>query len=214
MFTGLIFNSGTIVKRTPKGKGCRLFIKFEKSEKNIQTGESIAVNGVCLTVAQKSAKGFFADVIPETLQATTLGKIVEGQKVHLERALSYQGRVGGHFVTGHVDSRVKLIQVERVGRQKVFLIHLPRHLAPFIAVKGAITLDGVSLTVQEAASNAFKVVLIPHTLKKTTFADKKAGDELNLEVDMLARYAAKKAQPQPRRRKIQAWIRELRLQGF
>ncbi len=214
MFTGIVFNLGTVSQLLPKGKNYCLSIRFEKTEKNIQTGESIAVNGVCLTVAEKTTKGFKADLAVETLEATTLGGVRKGQKVHLERALLYGGRVGGHFVTGHVDTRVKIVDLQSLGRQRVLWLKTPRKFSSFITPKGAVTLDGVSLTVQEVSGSFFKVALIPHTLEKTTFGSLSIGDELNMEVDMLARYARKNEESKKRLLKTRVWIQKLKQQGF
>lgn len=191
MFTGIIENRGMVKEKKAKGGLIRFTFELKKAFKNLKLGESIAVNGTCLTVAEKTARSFSADVISETLKATTLGSLKVGSVVNLERALRYKGSVGGHFITGHVDGVGKIKKIKREGDNQVWTVSVPQKLTAYIALKGSVALDGISLTVQDVKKSTFKIGLIPHTLKETTLASKKTGDALNVEVDLLARYAAK-----------------------
>jgi riboflavin synthase len=154
-------------------------------------GESILVNGACLTVVSSDARSFEADVSLETANKTTLGALSLGSPLNLERALRVGDRLGGHLVSGHVDAVAELERVTAAGEALRLAVSYPRELARFIAVKGSITLDGVSLTVNDVASDVLEVMVIPHTLAVTTLGELKPGAPINLEVDTLARYAAR-----------------------
>lgn len=186
VFTGIVQALGVLEARERRGTGFRIKIAapFEK----LALGESIAVNGACLTVEQCLTTGFSADVSPETHDKTTLGRIAVGSSVNLERALAAGDRLGGHFVSGHVDSICQVVEVQVAGNAKRVRVRAPESLMRLIAVKGSITLDGVSLTVNDVRGTSVEVMLIPHTVAATTFAGLHAGQELNLEVDLLARY--------------------------
>ena len=151
-------------------------------------GESVSVNGVCLTVNEALADGFVADVSAETLSRSTLGRLAVGSPVNIERALKIGGRMGGHWVTGHVDAVVRWIGSMIVGDSISVTLELPAPYAPFVAPKGSVAIEGVSLTVNEVQSDRFSVMIVPHTQQTTTLERTRPGDEVNLEIDILARY--------------------------
>jgi len=189
MFTGLVETKGKLARRTRQGQGFRLSV--EASLTGYVLGESISVNGACLTVVSFDARGFEADVSLETNQKTTLGKLDVGSAVNLERALKVGDRLGGHLVSGHVDAVATVADISPAGEAKRFRISYPKELARFIAAKGSVALDGVSLTVNAVSGDEFEVMLIPHTLSVTTLGEFAPGSALNLEVDTLARYAVR-----------------------
>lgn len=188
MFTGLVEDKGTIRGIRKGHLSASLTIESQLINDNLELGESVAVNGVCLTVASYDSRTFTADVMAETLAKTNLGFLTEGDLVNLERALQVGGRLGGHFVTGHVDGSGKIIQLQQRGIATEIWVETPDALEPYLIPQGSITLDGASLTVAELRSKSFKVSLIPHTLKITTLGLKKAGDLLNIEADLLGKY--------------------------
>jgi riboflavin synthase len=151
-------------------------------------GDSVSVSGVCLTMLQPGDHGFAADISAETLGATTLGSVKAGHKVNLELAMSLADRLGGHLVTGHVDGTARMVKREADGRAQRFDFEVPEALARYIARKGSVCIDGVSLTVNSVAGKAFSVCLIPHTLGATTLGSLAPGDLVNIEVDLIARY--------------------------
>ena len=186
MFTGLVEAQGRLESSVARGSGRALAIKGPTS--NLELGESISVNGACLTVTAQRGPIFEVDVSRETLQRTTLGEIAPGTALNLERALAFGARIGGHLVTGHVDA---VVRVERVARHGDFVevgVALPQQLTALVAAKGSVALDGVSLTVNEVSRSSFTIMLIPHTLNATTLGRLRVGSVLNLEADLLARY--------------------------
>lgn len=187
MFTGLVESKGILRARTADGPGARLEIGTTLGP--LTLGESVSVDGVCLTVDAISAHGFLADASKETLDRTTLGKVAVGGAVNLERAVPLGGRMGGHIVTGHVDAPSHVTKLQSVGNALRVEIALPPSLARFVAEKGSITVNGVSLTVNGAGANTFDVLLIPRTQSETTLDSLREGSLVNLEVDVLARYA-------------------------
>ncbi|HWZ91019.1 MAG TPA: riboflavin synthase [Polyangiaceae bacterium] len=189
MFTGLVELKGTLARRARRGPGFRLAV--EAATGLLTLGESISVSGACLTVVNSDGRSFEADVSLETAAKTTLGALTLGSSVNLERALKVGDRLGGHLVSGHVDAVAELRRVVAAGDAKRLAISYPRELARFIAAKGSVALDGVSLTVNEIVADVFEVMVIPHTLAVTTLGELKAGALLNLEVDTLARYAVR-----------------------
>lgn len=195
------------------GSVCQVSICFAASQSAAALGESIAVNGVCLTVADKIKQGFKVNLLTETLKATTLGSLKPGMLVHLEKAMRYGDKMGGHFVSGHVDGCVELVKVDSRPKETLWWLRSPKPLLRWIVPKGSVALEGVSLTVQEVRKPLFKVALIPHTLKKTIFASKKVGERLNLEVDMLARYGTNITSEESLARR-RSRIRSLVQQGF
>ena len=189
MFTGLVELKGSLARRSRRGPGYRLGV--EAAFGALTLGESISVSGACLTVVTSDGRGFEADVSLETAERTTLGSIALGGAVNLERALRVGDRLGGHIVSGHVDAVATLASVESAGEAVRLSVQYPLELARFIATKGSVTLDGVSLTVNAVTGNLLEVMVIPHTLSVTTLGDMKPGSPINLEVDTLARYAVR-----------------------
>lgn len=192
MFTGIVEQVGVVVARVGSGQGARLSVRTAYPD--LVLGESVAVNGVCLTVDEASAAGVFgADASAETLDRTTLGKLRAGASVNLERALTPTSRLGGHIVSGHVDAVARLRARTRVGDAERLVFELPPALARFVAEKGSVALDGISLTVNavDDREGTFDCMIIPHTQRRTTLVDLSVGGAVNLEVDLLARYAAR-----------------------
>ena len=189
MFTGLVEQKGHLARRSRRGEGFRLAV--EAGLGALTLGESISVNGACLTVVSSDARGFEADVSLETAARTTLGGLSIGAAVNLERALKVGDRLGGHLVSGHVDAVAELLRVAPAGEARRLSVGFPPELARFIAAKGSITLDGVSLTVNSVTSSELSVMVIPHTLLVTTLGELRPGSAINLEVDTLARYAVR-----------------------
>jgi riboflavin synthase len=200
MFTGLVAIAGTLAAVRHAGDasatrdlGARLEIRARFEDGPLALGESIAVNGACLTVdaIAPDGGGFEVDASAETLARTTLGALEVGSPVHLERALRAADRLGGHIVTGHVDGVGTLAERRAVGDAVWMAFRVPSELAKFIAEKGSIAVDGVSLTVNAVEGDRFEVTIIPHTLEKTTFGAIAPGQRVNLEVDVIARYVAR-----------------------
>ncbi len=189
MFTGIIAAIGKITHIERKGGDCRLTINTGKLPlTDAQLGDSIAVNGVCLTAIELGKQQFSADVSNETLSRTILKNAVVGSPVNLELALTPTTRMGGHIVSGHVDGIGKLVEQKPDARSWRLSFKVPDDLAKYIAEKGSITINGISLTVNSVNGTVFSVNIVPHTLQETTLADIKVGYEVNLEVDLLARY--------------------------
>jgi len=191
MFTGLVTAMGTLAARLPRGPGARLTLNARFDDGPLLLGESVSVSGACLTVDAITADGFEVDASAETLARTTLGGVKLGGTVHLERALRAADRMGGHVVTGHVDGVGSLLERRPVGESVALVFGVPLELAPFIAEKGSITVEGVSLTVNGAGPDRFDVTIIPHTLGKTHLGQLRPGDPVNLEVDLIARYVGR-----------------------
>ncbi len=196
MFTGLIQGVGTLAAREMRGGDARLRIAIGSLPfTDPALGESIAVNGVCLTVVASDEAGFQADASPETLGLTTLGDLTQGAAVNLERALRADERLGGHLVSGHVDGVGKVLDIVPDGRAQCWKFSAPAPLLRYIAQKGSICVDGVSLTVNVVDDAGFEVALIPHTVAHTAFATTGVGDAVNLEVDLVARYVERLLRP-------------------
>ena len=189
MFTGIIESVGKIESIEDKGGDARVWIQTNKMDmSDVQLGDSIAMNGVCLTAIDLRKDAYCADVSGETLSLTSLKQLKEGSEVNLEKALTPNTRLGGHLVSGHVDGLGKVIERYDDARSVRFIIESPRSLAKYIAVKGSITLDGVSLTVNKLDGCQFELNIVPHTLQETIMNTYQAGSEVNLEVDLIARY--------------------------
>lgn len=189
MFTGIIQAVGTVARVDAHGGDARLEIAArELALADVAIGDSIAVNGVCLTVVARGNDSFAADVSTETLARTSLGRLRAGGRVNLEKALALGDRFGGHLVSGHVDGLATLRAREGTGRSTQFRLAAPAALAKYIAAKGSVCLDGVSLTVNTVAGAEFDVNVVPHTLAVTTLGEWQVGSEVNLEVDLIARY--------------------------
>lgn len=218
MFTGIIQNQAEVVNLRASGGQIHFTFRFQKPEKRkIETGESIAVDGVCLTAVKSSKGQFEADAVRETLQATTLGLLKKGSIVNTERALRHGDAYGGHFVTGHVDGRGKILKIEKKGKNRLYTFQTPAALAPYMAVKGSVVVDGISLTVQQVQGNTFKVAVIPHTWKVTGFSRKKEGNDVNLEADLIMRYLERIRKAASGSRKIPKGpinIKKLKASGF
>ena len=189
MFTGIVTAKGILERKTDLGGDCRLKISCpDMNLEGARPGDSICVSGTCLTMLDPDGHGFSADVSQETLTLTTLGTLGEGQSVNLELALAAGDRLGGHLVTGHVDGMAHLVSRHPDARAERLEFQVPPSLARYVARKGSVCLDGVSLTVNEVDGCNFSVCLIPHTLEITTLGDLQSGDPVNLEVDLVARY--------------------------
>jgi len=190
MFTGIIQAMGRIARIEQRDGDVRLHFDVGSLDfSDVSPGDSIAVSGVCLTALEPSQRGFVADVSNETLGLTTLGDAVAGEAVNLEKALRLADRLGGHLVTGHVDGMAELIQMEADARSLRLCFRVPSGLSRYIARKGSVCIDGVSLTVNAVDGDEFEVNLIPHTQEVTTFSHRRVGDAVNIEVDLMARYA-------------------------
>lgn len=189
MFTGIIEGVGAIASIEPRGGDARLRIDVGTLPfDDVRLGESIAVNGTCLTVVAFDARGFEADASTETLALTTLGALAPGRAVNLERAMRPSDRLGGHLVSGHVDGVGRVLSVHEDARAQRWRFSAPKPLLRYIAKKGSICVDGVSLTVNEADGEGFEVALVPHTVAHTAFGAAQVGDAVNLEIDLVARY--------------------------
>jgi riboflavin synthase len=189
MFTGIIEAVGQVVTLQPQSGDLRLRIKTGGLDlADVRLGDSIATNGVCLTVVDLPGDGYWADVSRETLDNTTIQHWKVGQKVNLEKALTPQTRLGGHIVSGHVDGVGEVVSRHRDARSERFRLRAPKELAKYIAHKGSITVDGTSLTVNAVEGAEFELNIVPHTLAHTIMGDYKTGSLINLEVDVLARY--------------------------
>jgi riboflavin synthase len=189
MFTGIIVAMGTVAARVDKGGDLELAIEAAAiAPERLMLGDSVSVQGVCLTVARKADAMFYADVSRETLDKTTLGRLIEGGRVNLEPSLRAGDPLGGHLVSGHVDAVATLVGMHPDARSWRLEFELPPGLARFVAPKGSITVDGVSLTVNAAAGRRFDVNIIPHTHAVTTLGGLAAGDGVNIEIDVIARY--------------------------
>lgn len=188
MFTGLIQDVGTIRKVDRRGSSAVLSIASKLVGDDLQLGESIAVNGVCLTVTGWGSGRFTADVSPESLACTTLGYLQPGAEVNLERALRLCDRLGGHLVSGHVDCIAQLRRRYQDHNAVRFEFSVPDSAMRYLVAKGSVAIDGISLTVNEVSADGFAVAIIPHSLEMTTLRDKKAGDKVNIETDLIGRY--------------------------
>jgi len=194
MFSGIIADVGLITRAEDREGGLRLGVATETlGMDDVQIGDSIAVNGVCLTVVELEGNAFTVDVSRETLNCT-VGLERQGSRVNLEKALRLSDRLGGHLVSGHVDGVGEVVAFNDIGESWRLAVRAPHDLAKYIAVKGSITINGVSLTVNRVAGSEFEVNLIPHTLEVTTLNELKAGEKVNLEIDLIARYVERMMQ--------------------
>ncbi|KZN50751.1 riboflavin synthase [Pseudoalteromonas luteoviolacea] len=189
MFTGIIEATGTLTELTLKQGDLSVKVQSHNLDMtDVALGDSIATNGVCLTVVEKYSNGFKADVSNETLSLTRFGDYQVGQKVNLEKALQPISRLGGHLVSGHVDGVATIVAVEANARATDYWLSAPDSLIKYIPYKGSVAIDGISLTVNAVEGNKFKLTIVPHTAQETTIADFKVGTVVNLEVDQIARY--------------------------
>lgn len=188
MFTGIIEEIGRVRSVSLSGNSATLEIDASRVLEGTVEGDSIATSGVCLTVTSVSEGCFTADIMPETFRKTTLGRLSRGSAVNLERAMKAEGRMGGHIVTGHVDACGKVISARREGNAVLLSVSVPQDILCYIAEKGSVTVDGVSLTVVDAGTDSFTVSMIPHTCSVTTLGGTYPGTLVNIEVDIVARY--------------------------
>ena len=191
MFTGIIEELGTVASVEVLPDSIRLAIRGDLVRQDLSQGESISVNGVCLTAAEITSDGFIADVMLETLNRSSLSGVSQGESVNLERAMSGAGRFGGHVVQGHVDGVAEIISREPSANWEVVKVKIPAELSKYVVHKGSITFDGVSLTVNDISDNTVSLSLIPETLRLTTLGTKQVGDKLNVEADILAKHIEK-----------------------
>jgi riboflavin synthase len=191
MFTGIIEELGTVASVEVLEDSIRLGIEADLVRQDLSQGESVSVNGVCLTAAEITPQGFIADVMLETLNRSSLSGIAEGERVNLERAMSGAGRFGGHVVQGHVDGVAEIISREPSANWEVVKVRIPTELSKYVVHKGSITFDGVSLTVNDVSGDVVSLSLIPETLRLTTLGSKQVGEKLNVEADILAKHIEK-----------------------
>lgn len=195
MFTGIIEGRGIVKKfdiKTQNRSAAKMEIDLGNLAKGLQIGDSVAINGVCLTATHISKNQAEFEMIDETLKKTNLGKIKSGDKVNIERSLKVGERMEGHFVLGHTDGTGKIIKIEKLKKEIKFWIELPKDLARFVVKKGSITVDGISLTLVDVLKNKISICIIPHTMKITNLGLKKIGDKVNIETDILGKYAISK----------------------
>jgi len=188
MFTGLVETTGEVLALTHADGGAQLTLRAPAIAAEVALGDSIAVNGCCLTAVAPDAETLRFDLLNETLERTSLRGVQPGAVVNLERALAAHARLGGHFVQGHVDCASEIVALEPSGADQRLEIALPREFAQYVAFKGSIAIDGISLTVAEVRESSFVVWLIPHTVAVTNLHTRRAGDRVNLEFDLLAKY--------------------------
>jgi len=188
MFTGLVEEKGTLKEKIPTGDGFKFVIEAKEIMQDLQIGSSIAVNGCCLTVVKIDGSNFAVDTIEETLNKTNLGVLKQGMSVNLERPLAADARLGGHFVLGHIDTTGKVEDIKELSNSHWLTISFSEAFKQYLIYVGSVAIDGVSMTVAELKDNSFSVGIIPHTWKETIFADKKVGDTVNLEFDVLGKY--------------------------
>jgi len=195
VFTGIIEGQGVVKKfdiKTKNHSAAKIGIDLGNLSKGLQIGDSVAINGVCLTATHISKNHAKFEMINETLKKTNLGSIKPGDKVNIERSLKVGERMEGHFVLGHIDGTGKIVKIEKLPREFKVWIELPKDLARFVVKKGSITIDGISLTLVDVIKNKISVCIIPHTMKITNLNSKKIGDKVNIETDILGKYAISK----------------------
>jgi len=197
MFTGIVEVAGKVKAVTPRGKGWSLEVEAGDVAKGAKIGESIAVNGCCLTVTGVQGGLVTFDLLDETRSKTNLKALQPGARVNLEGALRADGKVGGHFVTGHIEATAKVTKWGRAGQDWELEAEVPAGMEQFLVPKGCVALDGISLTIGRVEGRRFNVWIIPHTHEVTTLRDRKEGDELNLECDLLAKYVEKMSGAKP-----------------
>ena len=195
MFTGIIEEMGVVQSLTRKGQLALLTVKAKKVLSGTKPGDSVAIDGVCLTVTKALKNTLVFDIMLESLKVTALGNLKTGERVNLERALKFGDRLGGHFVTGHVDAVLKIQKIVKTGKFIECQFAMDKAVAPYLVPKGSITVHGISLTVGRVTKTLFSVYLIPFTLKVTNLGAKKAGDFVNVETDVLAKYIFNQCRP-------------------
>jgi riboflavin synthase len=198
MFTGIVEELGVVEALEDQGDAVRLTVRGPHVTEDARLGDSVAVNGCCLTVAERDGETFTADVMRETLDKTSLGALQPGGRVNLERAVTATSRLGGHIVQGHVDGTGSVVRREASEHWELVEVSLPPGLARYLVPKGSVTVDGVSLTVVDVGDESFTVSLIPETLARTTLGHRGPGDPVNLEVDVIAKYVERLVAPHHR----------------
>ena len=195
MFTGIVEEVGTVEKIKPTAKSIQLTVRMKVCGRGLKVGDSVAVNGCCLTVVKIASRGRFKlvqfDLLQESWRLTNLQFAKPGSLVNLERSLRANGELGGHFVTGHIDGLGKIIRWERVGRDHILDISAPPEAMRYVVQKGSIAVDGISLTVAGVSEKSFRIWIIPHTYEVTVLRERKVGDAVNLEADLLGKYVEK-----------------------
>lgn len=214
MFTGIIEELGTIATMDRRTDSIRLGIRAEKVLEGTQLGDSIAVNGVCLTVTEMTEHLFYADVMHESMLRTSFCELHTGSQVNLERAMQLGGRLGGHIVSGHIDGTGHIARIETDGIARVITISIPPDMAPYIVEKGSIAIDGISLTVVSVGNSQFSVSIIPHTMTNTTLMSKHPGAIVNLETDIVGKYIHSFMAEQPAAKNSGLTLEKLLENGF
>ena len=212
MFTGIIEEKGKINKIQVRGDAARIEIDCTKVLAETRVGDSVAVNGACLTVKEKKTKQFSADIMLETMERTSLGTLGPGDGVNLERAMALGGRLGGHLVSGHVDGVGRILRLREVGIARIISIAAAKNLLLEMVWKGSVAVDGISLTIMELEREYFSVSIIPHTMAETTLGQGKTGAMVNLETDLIGKYVRRFLQPQEEKKEID--MNFLAEQGF
>jgi riboflavin synthase len=214
MFTGIIEEVGRVAKIEQRGENRRITVETVNTGKELATGHSIAVSGVCLTALDIKPKSFSADLAPETWARTSFSRIHEGGLVNLELPMKADGRFGGHIVQGHVDGVGKLIELERIADSENWWLHIeiPSAIEKYTVLKGSITIEGVSLTVAKLDQHRCTIAIIPHTVEITNLGSLKPGDPVNLEADLIAKYVEKMMKIEPAQSSLT--VEELVRQGF
>lgn len=203
MFTGIIEEIGTVKKiQKVSDQAVTMTISSSKILEDVGLGDSISVNGICLTVTHFTSDYFEVDAMPETIKATSLNSLKKGSSVNLERAMAANGRFGGHFVSGHIDATGKIVKKKKEQNAIYYDIEIPNDLTKYILHKGSITVDGTSLTIFGIQKSIFTISLIPHTAKETILGEKEEGDIVNIECDMLAKYVQKMLQNDDHEQKV------------
>ena len=213
MFTGIIEDKGKVIRVEPRGQMKRLTVEVPMGLTEIHLGDSINVNGACLTVVEKKGLGIGLDLSLETLQRSTLGEVQEGEEVNLERALRLADRLGGHIVTGHIDGMGVVTEQSREGDFVRLRIRIGGSVSKYVVRKGSIAIDGISLTVNECQGEEIGMTLIPYTLEKTTLLRKRVGDRVNVETDILGKYVEKLLGRADAKTGVLDWV-TLREHGF
>ncbi|MGL4943734.1 MAG: riboflavin synthase [Thermoguttaceae bacterium] len=196
MFSGIVEALGRVAAIVEESPGCRLTVEHSVIAASVNVADSVAVNGCCLTVVEKTDSTFAFQAGPETLSRTNLGELAVGSAVNLERALSVGDRLGGHFVSGHIDGQATIARIETHGGYQDYFFEIPQELARQMASKGSVAVDGVSLTLVRCERNLFSVALIPYTLQVTTLGTRRIGDRVNIETDILAKYVQRLVEAQ------------------
>ncbi len=214
MFSGIVQAVGTIDEYVQKNEGAVLVVNTEKKFSKLENGESIAVNGVCLTVTDSTATTFRLDLGTETLRCTNFRNAKQGDRVNLERSLTPSAKISGHFVSGHIDQVGEVMDIEEKPGEVLFQFSHPKELRPFIVEKGSVAVDGISLTVFDCKDDRFTVSIIPYTLRHTNLSSRKPGDLINIECDMIGKYVFKACETLLTPNEKKPSLDFLRRQGF